>query len=193
MIFSVPDLKVWLERKFTNCLNFEHTVFLTEPYIDYLLSTNGFRVIEKRHVMDGHSIFYATVRDDDVPQHILDSGLYAANRDLYEKFIDYHEVQVREINAKVRASEGEVFLFGAHVFSQYLIAFGLETTRIRCILDNDRRKQGKRLYGTRLLVRSPETLAGKKRVAVILKAGIYNEEIKRDIRSTINDSVLFYE
>lgn len=27
MIFSLPNMKKWLENKFTNCLNFEHSIF----------------------------------------------------------------------------------------------------------------------------------------------------------------------
>lgn len=193
MIFSVPDLAEWLKRKFTNCINFEHTVFLTEPYIDYLLSKHGFRTVEKRHVMDGHSIFYTVERDDSVVVTELPETLYAENRALYADFAGYYESLTQDINARVRDWEGEVFLFGAHIFAQYLIAFGLDTRRIRCILDNDRRKQGKRLYGTGLSVASPEILAGLSNVAVILKAGIYNEEIKRDICMRINDTVTYLE
>lgn len=193
MIFSVPDLSEWLKKKYTNCINFEHTVFLTEPYIDYLLARYGFRTLEKQHVMDGHSIFYATVRDDSTPAVQLPSNLYTENRALYLDFVNYYETLTCELNEKVSEWRGEVFLFGAHVFAQYLIAFGLDTARIKCILDNDKRKQGRRLYGTGLMVASPDILSEMSNAAVILKAGIYNEEIKRDIRSKINDSVVYFE
>lgn len=193
MIFSVPDLAEWLKRKFTNCINFEHTVFLTEPYIDYLLAMHGFRTVEKKHVMDGHSIFYAVERDDSIVATELPATLYAENRALYSGFAEYYESLTRDINARVRNWKGEVFLFGAHIFAQYLIAFGLDTSRIRCILDNDQRKQGKRLYGTTLSVASPAVLSGLPNAALILKAGIYNEEIKRDIRASINDRVTYFE
>ncbi|CAH1906339.1 conserved hypothetical protein [Candidatus Nitrotoga sp. HW29] len=193
MVFSVPDLYEWLKRKFTNCINFEHTVFLTEPYVDELLARYGFRTLEKRHVMDGHSIFYAAMRDDAIESSGLSHDLYAQNRRLYEEFVEYYQTLTHEINAKVDAWEGEVFLFGAHVFAQYLIAFGLDTRRIRCILDNDSRKQGRRLYGTDLIVATPEILAGLENAAVILKAGIYNEEIRNGIRARINDSIEYFE
>lgn len=193
MVFSVPDLREWLKRKFTNCINFEHTVFLTEPYVDQLLACHGFRILEKRHVMDGHSIFYAAVRDDTAIPLVLTPNLYQENRTIYNEFADYYENLTRQINARIDTWEGDVYLFGAHVFAQYLIAFGLDTRRIRCILDNDSRKQGRRLYGTRLKVDSPKILAGKANAAVILKAGIYNDEIKSDIRTNINDSVEYFE
>lgn len=193
MIFSVPNLAEWLKRCYTNAINFEHTVFLTEPYIDFLLAQHGFRTIEKRHVMDGHSIFYSVERDPGVAAVPLPPELYAENRAIYEGFTAYYEKVTREINARVTEWPGEVYLFGAHVFAQYLIAFGLDTSRVQCILDNDVRKQGRRLYGTSLKVASPKILAGRPDAAVILKAGIYNEEIKRDIRAAINDKVVYFE
>ena len=47
LIFSIPNMEEMLKRKYTNCLNFEHTVFITEPYIDYLLSKHGFSKLLK--------------------------------------------------------------------------------------------------------------------------------------------------
>lgn len=193
MIFSVPDMSVWLKRKYTNCINFEHTVFLTEPYIDYLLAKYGFRILEKSHVMDGHSIFYSTVRDSSVTEVQLPASLYAENKASYMDFVGYYETLVRELNEKVSDWQGQVYLFGAHIFAQYLIAFGLDTSRVKCILDNDQKKQGRRLYGTSLTVASPNILTGLSDVAVILKAGIYNNEIKSDIRVNINKYVTYFE
>ena len=98
MLFSVPHLASWLERKFTNCLNFEHTVYLIEPYIEYLLSHHGFRVVTKEYWGDGHSIFYAAVRDSAVKPVELPSGLYEANKQLYLG-AQYHQMtSVKKLN-----------------------------------------------------------------------------------------------
>jgi len=35
MIFSVPNLEIILKKKYTNCVNFEHTIFLPQPLIKY--------------------------------------------------------------------------------------------------------------------------------------------------------------
>jgi hypothetical protein len=61
------------------------------------------------------------------------------------------------------------------------------------LLDNDKNKQGKRLYGTDLMVQDPGVLKAEQRPAVILKAGIYNDEIKADILCNINREVVFLE
>ncbi len=193
LIFSIPNMQVMLERKYTNCINFEHTTFLTEPYVDYLLAKHGFRLIGKEYFMEDHSIFYAVVRDSSVKPLKLPQGLYEKNKKLYQDYVRYHEKLITELNQKIRASEQPVYLFGAHVFVQYLIAFGLDISRIVCLLDNDPNKQGKRLYGTSLLVSSPKILKDVKLPVVILKAGVYNNEIKEDIVSNINRNAKFWE
>ena len=84
-------------------------------------------------------------------------------------------------------------IFGAHVFAQYLIEFGLDTGRIVSLLDNDAKKQGRRLYGTSLMVQSPRVLKDVRDPVVILKAGVYNQEIKDDILGKINPATTFLE
>jgi len=60
-------------------------------------------------------------------------------------------------------------------------------------LDNDVNKQKKRLYGTELMVSSPKILADEEKPIVILKAGVYNDEVSEDILSNINSSTTFFE
>ncbi|WP_071467081.1 class I SAM-dependent methyltransferase [Polynucleobacter asymbioticus] len=193
MIFSIPNLSEWLVKKYTNCINFEHSIFLTEPYVDYLLAKHGFRIVEKTYYSDGHSIFYATTRDDAVEPIKLASQLYELNKNIYTDFVKYHSNLILDLHERLKGISSPIYLFGAHVFAQYLIAFGLDTSRVICLLDNDKGKQGKRLYGTSLFVRSPEILRDIEKPVVILKAGVYNSEIKKEILEKINDSVVFLE
>ena len=62
-----------------------------------------------------------------------------------------------------------------------------------CLLDNDTNKQTKRLYGTNLFVKSPTVLKDVERPIIILKAGVYNDEIKNDIIVNINPKTVFWE
>jgi FlaA1/EpsC-like NDP-sugar epimerase len=193
LVFSLPNMQVMLERKYNNCINFEHTVFLTEPYVEFLLAKHGFRLVTKEYFMDDHSIFYAAVRDSSVQPTELPHGLYEKNKHLYMDYVSYYEKLIQELNRKMSESSQPIYMFGAHVFAQYLIAFGLNTDRIVSLLDNDPNKQGKRLYGTRLMVQSPKVLSDVEHPAVILKAGVYNQEIKSDILNNINASTVFLE
>ena len=193
MLFAVPHLSAWLDKKYTNCINFEHTVFLTAPYIEYLLAKHGFRVEQKSFFKTDHSIFYACIRDSSVKPITLDPKLYDANKAIYQRFVSYHEALIANLNARISETDKPVYLFGAHVFAQYLIAFGLQTDKIIGLLDNDAKKQGKRLYGTNLTVHSPKVLRDALNPAVILKAGVYNDEIKADILTNINADTEFFE
>ena len=195
LIFSLPNMEEMLKRKYTNCINFEHTVFITEPYVDHLLSKHGFKQVAKEYFKDDHSIFYAYVKDSNINTIELPKGLYEHNKKLYLDYVDYHKQLIKDLNAKIdNINENQpIYLFGAHVFAQYLIEFGLNTNRIICLLDNDINKQGKRLYGTNMMVESPKILADVDNPIVILKAGVYNQEVSDDILSNIHSTTIFWE
>lgn len=193
LAFSLPNMLAMMERKYTNCINFEHTVLLTEPYVEHLLAKHGFRLQAKEYFMNDHSIFYAAVRDDSVQPKALPAEQYQINKKLYTDYLHYHQQLIAELNGSMLDTTDPIYLFGAHVFAQYLIAFGLNTDKVICILDNDKKKHGRRLYGTNLMVSSPSCLSGIENPCVILKAGVYNDEIKADILNNINPNVRFLE
>jgi len=193
MLFSLPNLEEMLKRKYTNALNFEHTIFLTEPYIEYLLSKYHFRVIKKEYFKEDHSIFYACIRDSKVKSFSLPKRLFEYNKKLFLEYVNYYHQLIDDLNSKIKTlqKDQKLYLFGAHIFSQHLISFGLNIKRIDCIIDNDFNKQGKRLYGTDFKVFSPKILSNDNDPVVILKAGVYNQEIKKDILENINSKTSF--
>ena len=193
LVFSLPNMRVMLKNKFSNCLNFEHTIFLSETYIDFLLNRYGFKLLAKEYFMDNHSIFYAAVRELNIKPTTLPQDLYIENRKLYLDYIEYYKTHVIYLNEQINFFNEPVYLFGAHIFAQNLIHMGLNTEKINCLLDNDTQKHGRRLYGTKLSVASPKVLADIHRPIVILNAGVYNDEIKLDIVENINKSVRFIE
>ena len=192
LIFSVPNLEEHLKRNFTYFIGFEHSIYLTDPYIKFLLAKHGFRLIQKELFLEDHSVFYAAVRDSSVKKQELPQGLYKENKDLFFQYINFHNNLVCKLNNKINSSENSIFLFGAHAFSQYLISFGLDIRKICNILDNDPNKQEKRLTGTPLTVKSPKILQSFTNPVVILRAGVFNDEIKEDILNNINPNVEFW-
>jgi hypothetical protein len=88
------------------------------------------------------------------------------------------------------AKTDNVFIFGAHVFSQLLFAFGLRTDRIKSVLDNDLNKINHRLYGTSLFVESPDTVSKIANPNIIVRMGAYSSEIKEQLLS-YNSSARF--
>ena len=191
-IFSIPNLFHFVENKFTNGLNFEHTVFLTEELVDNILGSIGFEIIKKQYHDELPCIFYATKKSErkDVT---YSHSIYQKNKKVFLDYVDGQLADVKELNEKIDKFKGEIFLFGGHIWSQFLISNGLNISKIKCILDNSPMKQGKRLYGTSLKVKSPKILEGRKNVAVVLKAAQYSKEIKDDIYNNINDEVIFWD
>ena len=153
--------------------------------------------MDKQYFKDDHSIFYACEKSQEVNRDtlVLPRSLYEKNKSIFNDFLKFHHNEIESINNHLDEIDdgSRVYLFGAHIFSQYLISNGLNLSKIVCILDNDPNKHNKRLYGTSLYVESPAILKSVTKPIVILKAGSYNEEIKKDIISNINSSVSFLE
>jgi SAM-dependent methyltransferase len=190
LIFSIPNMGVMLKNKYTNCINFEHTIYFTEPYVEYFLNKYNFELIEKQYFKKDHSIFYCARKTNNLSANLPD-GLYNKNKSTFQKYIDTHLDDVNKINELISKTDLPVYLFGAHVFSQYLISFGLDISKIICLLDNDTKKENKRLYGTSLISKSPKILKDIPEAIVILRAGVYNDEVKNDILTNINSNITF--
>jgi hypothetical protein len=190
-IFSFPNLYRFLKNRFTNTLNFEHTAFLTEEITDILLKKVGFKLIKKEYYGE-HSIFYACKKVK--PQNVgFPPSIYRKNKSLFLNYIKYYQEEVNHLNNLVENHKGEIFLFGGHIFSQFLIFNGLNIHKINNILDNSKMKQDNRLYGTSFTVKSPNILKNYDNPAIILKTASYNKEIKTDILANINSNVIFFE
>lgn len=190
VLFSVPNLRQMILNKFNNVLNFEHTVLITEEYIEYLFHKNNFKLLNKKYFQESHSIFYAYQKGKDLPYIPLLPNLYEINKKLMLDYIDYFKTIVDNLNDKLNDVD-EYYLFGAHVFSQFMICLGLNTSKLAFILDNNVKKQGKRLYGTSFLVRSPQILSTVKQPSLIVYAGSFTNEIRDDIILNINKDAVF--
>ena len=195
-LFSVPRLDLWLQRQYSNALNFEHSVLLTEGMIDTLLQSAGFVILEKRYFRDDHSIFYATEKQS-APTSFeavqVEMCEYTQNRTLFLDHVRAQQEAVERINRALAASDNrDVFLFGAHAFSQFLIGYGLDVSRVLGILDNDPAKHGKRLYGTPFMIQGTTALKDAHRPVVVLRTGAYREEIVQGILDVRSD-VVFLE
>ena len=184
--FSIPNLKFWLENKFTNSLDFEHTLYLSEEIIDRILFQSGFEIIEKKFYKN-HSIFYST-KQTNQNNYKYFHNTYDLNKQVYLDFIKFHISLIVKLNKKINNHEGDIYLFGAHIFSQFLISFGINTSRIKGIIDNDDSKHKKRLYGTNLNVYLPKILKNKQNISIILRAGAYNKEVSLQLKQ-INKSI----
>ena len=187
-IFSVPNIKKMISLGYTNAMNFEHPFFLEEELIDILLKNSGFKILKKKYFYN-HSIFYITKKVARIEKKIYSN--FNKNKILIRNFYKKIINDVLNLNKKIQNYKNKnFFLFGAHIFSQYLLASGLVNNRIKYILDNDKNKQNKYLYGTKLKVVSPHIIKNINNPVIILRAANYNREIKSQLFK-INNNVKF--
>ena len=80
-------------------------------------------------------------------------------------------------------------MFGCHIFSQFLLYFGLPESSFEGVLDSDPNKQGKKLYGYNLKTFDPQVIKDDLEVAVVLRGGVYQKEIEEMLKK-INPNVV---
>ena len=187
-IFSVPNLNKMILNGFSNAVNFEHPFFLDETAIDILLKETGFKIIKKKYFKSSHSIFYLTKKSTKKIKKKY--NFFSRNIKIFLNLKKKWQNDVKVLNNKIK-NKKNIFIFGAHIFSQNLIFNGLNLEKIKFIIDNDIDKRNRYLYGTSLQVKSPTILRNFKKPIVVLRAGAYNNEIKNSILKNINKSTVF--
>jgi len=64
-IFGYPNLEFFFSNKHTNAINFEHTMLMTDFYVDYFLNKTGFKILKKEH-FGNHSFFYSVQKCNEI-------------------------------------------------------------------------------------------------------------------------------
>jgi 2-polyprenyl-3-methyl-5-hydroxy-6-metoxy-1,4-benzoquinol methylase len=190
MYISFPNIEQLIKTGGTNSLNFEHTYYLHPSQFLPLLEQNGFKV-EEFIEFEKHS-FFVKCRKHDEKKKLIDIPNIAYLISDFDFLFDHLQLLVHRVNQLQIEENNEVFLFGAHIFSQSLLALGLDERRLTGVLDNALSKQGDRLYGTNLFVYSPTVLSEMYQPTVILKASHYQNEIKNQLFA-INPNVKIIE
>lgn len=192
-ILAFPDIEFLLKNKYTSGIHFEHTFMLTDYIAEYFISKSDFKIIDKYYYKENNNYFYTVEKVNNEDKSIIKFNTkYNEYKLIFQDFINYHEKLIQSFNEKMETYEGEVFLFWAHIFSQYLLWFWLNEFKISSLIDNSDLKNWKRLYWTSLKVAKPEIIKWKDKVAVILKAAIYQEEIRKQLLE-INPNVEIWE
>jgi hypothetical protein len=170
-IFSLPNFKSFSSKNYTATIMFEHPNYLPEDYLEFILDKNGWEIVDKYYYKE-HSIFYVTQ-----PTTIKNTILKFNNKSDIINMINYIKNRVEDIKDK------KFYVFGAHLTYYYLLNLGIKEEQIIAVVDNDSKKQNKRMYGTNTKIISSLDLPTN--ADVFLEMGPYNEEIKKSI-SNVN-------
>ena len=186
MYISFPNMEGLIESGGLNALNFEHTYLLDPDQAETIFTNAGFEVLEKKQYLS-HSYFYHLKKRSEQQAILLEFNNIKSQSAKFLHMVESLVEFVVKSNKLIDAHSGPVFLFGAHVFSQSLIFFGLNSEKIVGVLDNASGKQNKRLYGTPYQVSNPSVISELNNVMVILNASHYQSEIRNQLVSINRD------
>lgn len=188
MLISIPDMDYILSKNYlpNNILHFEHTYFLNSKILEMFSNHSGFKIIET-FKYDNHSIFYKLKKDSSIIKKPIKLEISNKFKTNYENCVD----NINNINRELlNYNDHSVYIFGAHVSSQFYLFNGLDKTKIKHIIDNDVNKQNHRLYGTELYVKNPDIINCEKKCVVICShIGIYYNEIVKQL-TNINKNII---
>ena len=191
MYISFPNMNGFIKSGGLNSLNFEHTYLLDPQQAESIFENVGFSIIEKKMYLS-HSYFYHLKKKTNTPKKFIEVPNIGLQSNEFLKMVKSLKDFVSTTNKFLRLHTGPVYLFGAHVFSQSFVSFGLNIDKISGILDNSKDKQNKRLYGTPFMVFDPLVISGGEKIVVVLNASHYQAEI-RDQLMSINKNVTIIE
>ena len=180
MIFSIPNLKMYLQNKYSNVINFEHTYLITEEVLKKMLDMVNFKIKKKKYFRE-HSIFIFAEKSKNRKEYKMPN--LKKYQIMYKNMISFYKQKTLMMN-KIFLDENKNnnFLFGAHVFSQFLINMGLKENKFKCVLDNSHNKENKRLYGSILKVQNPEIIRNVPNPTVLANVGQYQAEIEKQLK-----------
>ncbi len=193
-IIAWPNMRRMLERGDLNFLNLEHTAYLPVDVITSLLERKGFRILDRTNFRD-HSIFLAAEKVSNANEGYRFS-LSKSDALLFQNYFKMLKQRAERFNARLRAHEGPRFVFGAHVFTQMLIAAGLDQTLLDGCLDNSEAKNGKRLYGTTLHSKLPSLALPTVNTGtplVVMAIAEYATEVKTQLATLSEGNCLLVE
>jgi hypothetical protein len=191
MYVSFPNFNGLIEGGALNSLNFEHTYLLDAQHAEIMFKNAGFSILESTKYLS-HSHFYRLKKTSRSTDGELQFPSASSQTHKFLEMVYSLKKFIEAANFAMKNHDGPVYVFGAHVFSQALLALGLDKTKIVGILDNSRDKQNKRLYGTNYKVFSPSVIEHQDDVMVVLKASHYQDEIRSQLK-LLNDHAFVLE
>lgn len=174
IFLSIPNMDILYERKNIGVLHTEHTYFIGYTEAISLFSEFGYTCLTCRRFND-HSYFFHFKKENSINPYVPNDARLTMMRSIFED----GEAALSSIVIDRPCFICPAGLYGQRIhyylkqYSQYINGF----------IDNDPLKQGKKLYGTGIMVYAPSTLSkySSSQISVILYAGPYTKEIQEDL------------
>ena len=176
IFISIPNMTKQLEAKCLSVLHIEHTYMLDELDTDWMFSQYGYKLI-KRDFFKDHSIFMEYMFDENF------SPLPLLIRPERINIIKEHFINRENKLSQIIIPENSFIVPGGH-YGQLIYLYSQHNNKnVLGFLDNDKSKQGLRMYGTPLYTYPMSELSKyvDTKINVILHGGPYTDEIKQTI------------
>ena len=199
MIFGVPNMEYIMKNNISLFFGvmFEHNIFYSVSNIIKMLEQTNFKIIDVSFY-NNHSIFFKVQKTNSSGcKYTLTNNVFSTdNLNLKEQFMEnimYYDNRIKTwINYIDTKNDNKViYIFGASYNTSLLLHKISNLINIKGILDNCVEKQGQYFYGYNYKILSP-TILKKENAIVILKNGVYNEEIKKSLLE-LNINTIFLE
>jgi 2-polyprenyl-3-methyl-5-hydroxy-6-metoxy-1,4-benzoquinol methylase len=190
IFISIPNLHLYSFDILFLGLHFEHTYLINEINMQYLCNSCELEIVNKQYYKT-HSIFYQLKKAkkcENMSLSLLNEFNLGYKLLLLNKIHEMKDM-ISNINSMINNYKS-VYIFGCHSNTQAMLYFGLNSQKIKCILDNDSTKWNKKIYGYHLLCNSPEIIKDEKDVIVICNIGPYANEVKKQLIE-INSYIIF--
>lgn len=177
VIMSFPNLEMGLLKKHINIFNTEHLSYFTPNTAKRFFNKNYFQNCYTESYVD-HSIFIIGEKSDSNRIDSLHLDEIYINR-LVENYLSNLQVKIDTLLEILKHVEQPLYIFGCHAMTSILLQLSnIDTSIVKCILDNDPIKSGMRLYGTNLYCKNPKDV---EMGTVILNGAAYHNEILNDL------------
>jgi predicted SAM-dependent methyltransferase len=199
MIFGIPNMEYIMKNKISLYFGvmFEHNIFYSVTNVKTMLEECKFKILDISFYKN-HSIFFKVQKTNSSGcEYTLTSNVFNTDYlNLKEQFMEnimYYDNCIKTwINYLDTKTDNKViYIFGASYNTSLLLHKISNRINIKGILDNCVEKQGQYFYGYNCHILSPTILENENAI-VILKNGVYVEEIKKQILE-LNINTIFLE
>lgn len=178
---NFPDLESYIKEGNYHVLNPEHIFYTEHTFIIALFKKYGFD-IGRTYYHEHHSVFFEFTRTlDNIQLPLINQTSHIDVPNYFNTIFK----RIEKINQTIQEHPNhKVYIWPCSMHTTYLLALGLDSTRLTALLDNAPHKIGKYLYGTSLKCLSMQEFLEntKGNTILILNGGCYNQEVQNTIQ-----------
>lgn len=185
IFISIPHMKSLLEKSIPLLINVEHTFYLNSYLCKELFQSMGYQCVKEKTFRD-HSLFFHFKYDS--PREISWNSFMSDEKDLDQYFNSY---SIQDLSQTLPE---EFYIAPGGYYGQFLYYQLKNKKNVKGFLDNDKQKEGWRVYGTPHTIIHPTSLQNRNPITICLASSVYSSEIIQSFKNVLAScSIVFVE